>query len=186
MKRIIDILVSAIGLIILSPLLLIVTILVRIKLGSPILFKQQRPGLNCRLFTMFKFRTMISTTHDAQGNQLPDNRRLTPFGLWLRATSLDELPELLNVLGGQMSLVGPRPLMVKYLGRYTPEQNRRHEVKPGITGWAQINYGYGATIEDATEKLNYELFYIKNMSIWMDLMIVLRTVKIVLFGRGAR
>ena len=139
MKRLFDILIALILLILSGPLLLVVAVLVRIKLASPVLFKQESPGLHCKLFTMYKFRTMISRTHDAQGNQLPDDQRLTRFGLWLRATSLDELPELFNVLAGDMSLVGPRPLMVKYLDRYTPEQNRRHAVKPGITGWAQVN-----------------------------------------------
>ena len=173
MKRLLDILVSAIALVLLSPLLLIVALLVRIKLGSPVLFKQQRPGLSCKIFTMFKFRTMISATHDAQGNQLPDDKRLTPFGLWLRATSLDELPELFNVLTGDMSLVGPRPLMVKYLDRYTPEQNRRHEVKPGITGWAQVNGRNNMAWE---QKFDYDVWYVDHQSFWLDSKILWLTV----------
>jgi sugar transferase EpsL len=169
MKRLLDILISAIALLLLSPLLLIVAVLVRLKLGSPILFRQQRPGLNCRLFTMFKFRTMISQTHDDHGNQLPDDQRLTRFGLWLRATSLDELPELLNVLKGELSLVGPRPLMVKYLDRYTPQQNRRHEVKPGITGWAQVNGRNNMTWE---QKFEYDVWYVDHQSFWLDIKIL--------------
>ncbi|MDH4202562.1 MAG: sugar transferase [Phycisphaerae bacterium] len=169
MKRLFDILISLIVLILLSPLLLLVAVLVRIKLGSPVLFKQERPGLNCQIFTMYKFRTMLSTTRDAQGNPLPDDRRLTPFGLWLRATSLDELPELFNVLKGELSLVGPRPLMVKYLDRYTPQQNRRHEVKPGITGWAQVNGRNNMTWE---EKFDYDVWYVDHQSFWLDMKIL--------------
>ena len=168
MKRLFDILISGIALLLLSPLLLIVAVLVRIKLGSPVLFCQQRPGHNCQLFTMYKFRTMISKTHDQQGNQLPDDKRLPCFGVWLRATSLDELPELFNVLKGNMSLVGPRPLMVKYLDRYTPEQNRRHEAKPGITGWAQVNGRNNMTWE---EKFSYDVWYVDHQSFWLDMKI---------------
>ncbi|MHC5165725.1 MAG: sugar transferase [Planctomycetota bacterium] len=171
-KRILDVLVSGLALLLLSPVLLIIAVLVRIKLGSPVLFRQQRPGFNCQLFTIYKFRTMISKTHDAQGNQLPDDQRLTSFGLWLRATSLDELPELLNVLKGQLSLVGPRPLMVKYLGRYTPEQNRRHEVKPGITGWAQVNGRNNMTWE---QKFEYDVWYVDRQSFWLDMKILFLT-----------
>jgi sugar transferase EpsL len=169
MKRFLDILISAVALMLLSPILLTVAVLVRIKLGSPVLFRQQRPGLNCQLFTMFKFRTMISKTHDEQGVQLPDDKRLTRFGLWLRATSLDELPELFNVLKGELSLVGPRPLMVKYLDRYTPEQNRRHEVKPGITGWAQVNGRNNMTWE---QKFDYDVWYVDHQSFWLDIKIL--------------
>ena len=172
MKRLFDSVISFVALLLLSPVLLTVAILVRIKLGSPVLFRQQRPGLNCRLFTMFKFRTMISRTRDEQGNQLPDEKRLTRFGLWLRATSLDELPELLNVLGGQLSLVGPRPLMEKYLDRYTPQQNRRHAVKPGITGWAQVNGRNNMTWE---EKFDYDLWYVDHQSFWLDMKILAMT-----------
>ena len=165
--------ISVVALLLLSPLLLTVAVLVRIKLGSPILFRQQRPGLGCQLFTMFKFRTMISRTHDEGGGQLPDDKRLTHFGLWLRATSLDELPELFNVFKGELSLVGPRPLMVKYLDRYTPEQNRRHEVKPGITGWAQINGRNNMTWE---EKFEYDVWYVDHHSFWLDMKILWLTL----------
>ena len=173
LKRLLDILVSGLALLLLSPVLLVVAVLVRIKLGSPVVFRQQRPGLNCGLFTMFKFRTMISQTHDKQGVQLPDDKRLTPFGLWLRATSLDELPELFNVLKGELSLVGPRPLMVKYLDRYTPQQNRRHEVKPGITGWAQVNGRNNMTWE---QKFEYDVWYVDHQSLWLDIKILVMTV----------
>ena len=172
MKRFFDILFSATALLVLLPVLVVVAVLVRIKLGSPVLFKQQRPGLNCSLFTMYKFRTMISKTHDEQGDQLPDEKRLTRFGLWLRATSLDELPELFNVIKGDLSLVGPRPLMVKYLDRYTPEQNRRHEVKPGITGWAQVNGRNNMTWE---QKFEYDLWYVDHRSLWLDFKILFLT-----------
>ena len=171
-KRIFDVIVSLLLLILLSPVLVTVALLVRIKLGSPVLFKQQRPGHNCKLFTMVKFRTMTAKTHDEQGNQLPDEKRLTPFGLWLRATSLDELPELFNVLKGDISLVGPRPLMVKYLDRYTPEQNRRHEVKPGITGWAQVNGRNNMTWE---QKFEYDVWYVDHQSLWLDMKILALT-----------
>ena len=172
MKRFFDILFSATALLVLWPVLLVAAVLVRIKLGSPILFRQERPGLNCSLFTMYKFRTMISKTHDEQGDQLPDEKRLTRFGLWLRATSLDELPELFNVIKGDLSLVGPRPLMVKYLDRYTPEQNRRHEVKPGITGWAQVNGRNNMTWE---QKFEYDVWYVDHRSLWLDFKILFLT-----------
>ena len=171
-KRIVDITVSLAALLVSSPLLLVVALLVRIKLGSPVLFRQERPGLNCRLFAMYKFRTMVTRTHDEQGNILPDDKRLTPFGLWLRATSLDELPELFNVLKGDMSLVGPRPLMVKYLNRYTPQQNRRHDVKPGVTGWAQVNGRNNMTWE---QKFDYDVWYVDHQSFWLDLKILALT-----------
>ena len=173
MKRFLDILIAAVALVLLSPLLLIMAILIRIKLGSPVLFRQQRPGLNGQLFTLVKFRSMISRTHDEHGSALSDDKRLTPFGLWLRSTSLDELPELFNVLKGDMSLVGPRPLMVKYLDRYTPEQNRRHEVKPGITGWAQVNGRNNMTWE---EKFAYDVWYVDHQSVWLDIKILWLTL----------
>jgi sugar transferase EpsL len=181
MKRLFDILSALLFLILLSPLLLVTAVLVRFKLGSPVLFCQQRPGLNCRLFTIYKFRTMLSKTHDQQGNQLPDDRRLTPFGLWLRAASLDELPELLNVLNGDMSLVGPRPLMAKYLDRYTPQQNRRHEVKPGITGWAQVNGRNDMTWE---QKFDYDVWYVDHQSFGLDMKILWLTAWHVIARRG--
>lgn len=172
-KRLFDFIVALCALMALSPLLLMTAVLVRIKLGAPVLFWQQRPGLDCKLFTLYKFRTMLSKTHDENGTPLPDDRRLTPFGLWLRATSLDELPELFNVLKGQLSLVGPRPLMVKYLDRYTPQQNRRHEVKPGITGWAQINGRNNISWE---EKFDLDVWYVDHQSFWLDVKILFITV----------
>ena len=172
-KRLFECCAALAALILLSPVLLIVAVLVRFKLGSPVLFRQERPGLNCALFTMYKFRTMIAQTHDENGALLPDDKRLTPFGLWLRATSLDELPELFNVLNGDMSLVGPRPLMVKYLDRYTPDQNRRHEAKPGITGWAQINGRNNMTWE---QKFDYDVWYVDHQSFGLDMKILALTV----------
>jgi sugar transferase EpsL len=173
LKRIVDFLTALTALILLSPVLLIVAVLVRLKLGSPVLFCQQRPGHNGKLFTIYKFRTMISKTHDPKGSILPDDKRLPPFGLWLRATSLDELPELFNVLKGDMSIVGPRPLMTKYLDRYTPQQVRRHEVKPGITGWAQINGRNNITWE---EKFQLDVWYVDHGSLWLDAKIFLKTL----------
>ena len=172
MKRLFDFCAALVALIVLLPVFAAVAMLVRIKLGSPVLFCQQRPGLHGRLFTMYKFRTMIARTHDAQGHLLPDDKRLTPFGLWLRAVSLDELPELFNVLKGDMSLVGPRPLMAKYLDRYTPEQNRRHEVKPGITGWAQVNGRNNMTWE---QKFACDVWYVDHRTFGLDLKILALT-----------
>jgi len=168
-KRVFDFSAALAALVVLWPVMLAAALLVRIKLGSPALFRQERPGLGCRIFTMYKFRTMIARTHDEHGNILPDEARLTPFGKWLRATSLDELPELFNVLKGDMSLVGPRPLMVKYLERYTPEQNRRHEVKPGLTGWAQIHGRNNLTWE---QKFAYDVWYVDHRSFWLDVKIL--------------
>jgi len=176
-KRIFDFFAALAALILLSPVLLVVAVLVRLKLGSPVLFRQHRPGHKSRLFTIFKFRTMISKTHDENGNILPDDKRLPPFGLWLRATSLDELPELFNVLKGDMSIVGPRPLMAKYLDRYTPQQARRHEVKPGITGWAQINGRNNITWE---EKFQMDVWYVDHWSLWLDIKILLKTLWLVI------
>ena len=152
-------------------------ILVRLKLGSPVLFCQQRPGLNGKAFTIFKFRTMINKQYDKSGNIIADSQRLTKFGQFLRDMSLDELPEFFNVLKGDMSLVGPRPLMMKYLDRYTPQQARRHEVKPGITGWAQINGRNNITWE---EKFELDVWYVDNWSIWLDLKILFKTIMAVL------
>jgi sugar transferase EpsL len=177
LKRTIDFITALLALILLSPVLLVVAVSVRLRLGSPILFRQQRPGQGGKLFTIYKFRTMISTTHDKNGNILPDDKRLPPFGLWLRAVSLDELPELLNVLKGDMSLVGPRPLMTKYLDRYTPQQARRHEVKPGITGWAQINGRNNITWE---EKFELDVWYVDHGSLWLDAKILLKTLWLVI------
>ena len=172
LKRIQDFIAAFIAIVLLSPMWLIVALLVRLKLGGPVLFRQQRPGLKGKLFTIYKFRTMISKTCDGNGNILPDDKRLTPFGLWLRSTSLDELPELFNVLKGNMSLVGPRPLMTKYLNRYTPTQARRHEVKPGITGWAQIHGRNNITWE---EKFEMDVWYVDHWSLWLDMKILFCT-----------
>jgi sugar transferase EpsL len=171
-KRTFDILISAAALLVLSPLLGLLALLVRFKLGTPMLFCQQRPGLNSRPFSMYKFRTMTDA-RDVTGTLLPDTERLTRFGRFLRSTSLDELPELWNVLKGEMSLVGPRPLLMHYLPLYTPEQVRRHEVRPGITGWAQVN---GRNAISWEEKFALDVWYVDNVSLWLDLKIILLTV----------
>ena len=160
------------GLILISPILLIVMVLVRIFHGSPILFSQVRPGYRGDLFTVYKFRTMTDQ-RDASGNLLPDEKRLTGLGRFLRATSLDELPELLLVMRGQMSLVGPRPLLVQYLERYSSEQARRHDVLPGITGWAQINGRNALTWED---KFHLDVWYVDTWSLWLDIKILVLTL----------
>jgi lipopolysaccharide/colanic/teichoic acid biosynthesis glycosyltransferase len=171
-KRLLDITLALLALVIASPIMLVVALMVRFKLGSPVLFKQQRPGLRQKPFTLLKFRTM-QDARDEQGNLLRDSKRLTPFGRLLRSTSLDELPELLNVLRGDMSLVGPRPLLMQYLGRYTPEQLRRHDVKPGITGWAQVN---GRNAISWEEKFRYDTWYVRNFSLALDLRVLWRTL----------
>lgn len=163
-----------------SPVGLVVGALVRRRLGRPVLFRQQRAGRDARPFTLVKFRTM-SDALDAQGRLLPDEQRLDSFGSWLRSTSLDELPELWNVLRGDMSLVGPRPLPVHYLPRYTEEERRRHEVRPGITGWAQVNGRNTTTWE---ERLALDLWYVAHRSLWLDLRILARTAKLVLRREG--
>jgi len=171
LKRLFD-LSAAIGFgIVLSPLMLLIGILVAIFLGRPIFFRQQRPGLNGRLFTLLKFRTMKDTTAPC-GTLLSDEERLTAFGRLLRSTSLDELPELINVLCGEMSIVGPRPLLVRYLPRYSTIQMRRHEVLPGITGWAQIN---GRNTVAWDQKFAMDVWYVDNQSLWLDLKIVVIT-----------
>jgi sugar transferase EpsL len=170
-KRFFDFSLSLCALVILGPVLVLVAAFVRLRLGTPILFRQQRPGLHGIPFTIYKFRTMTDA-RDALGNLLPDVDRLTPFGRFLRSTSLDELPELLNVLKGEMSLVGPRPLLMQYLDRYTPTQMRRHEVKPGITGWAQIN-GRNAISWD--KRLALDVWYVDHWSIRFDIRILLLT-----------
>lgn len=180
LKRGVDIVGSSLMLLILSPLMLVLALLVWRKMGRPILFRQVRPGLHGKPFVMYKFRTMTDA-RDAQGNLLPDSERLTPFGKWLRATSLDELPELFNVLKGDMSLVGPRPLLMEYLDRYTPEQARRHEVKPGITGWAQI---HGRNALSWEEKFKLDVWYVDHWSLWLDFKILWRTLWIVLKREG--
>lgn len=172
-KRMLDFILSLIALIILSPILLIVAILVRIKLGNPIIFKQQRPGKNEKIFTLYKFRTMTDKK-DENGNLLPDSERLTKFGKLLRSTSLDELPELINILKGDMAIVGPRPLLVEYLPYYTEEEKHRHDVRPGLTGLAQVN---GRNSISWEEKFKYDVQYVKKITFLGDLKIILKTVK---------
>lgn len=179
-KRCLDFLLSLAALIILSPVLLLVAILVRCKLGSPILFKQKRPGLNEKIFCMYKFRTMTDAK-DADGNLLPDEVRLTKFGKLLRSTSLDELPELFNILKGDMAIVGPRPLLVQYLSRYNERQHHRHDVRPGFTGLAQVN---GRNSISWQEKFEWDVRYVENVSFLMDLRIIAKTVKVVLKRDG--
>lgn len=157
-----------------------VSLLVGLTLGRPVLFRQPRPGRHGHIFRLLKFRTMTDA-RDEQGHPLPDARRLTPFGRWLRSSSLDELPELLNVLKGDMSLVGPRPLLVQYLGRYTPEQARRHEVPPGLTGWAQVN---GRNALSWEEKFRLDVWYVDHRSLWLDLRILALTAWKVLRREG--
>jgi len=171
-KRLFDFFLSLLMLILLSPVMLIIALLVRVRLGKPVLFSQERPGRHGQLFRLYKFRTMRDL-FDTEGKPLPDEERLTPFGHFLRASSLDELPELINVLKGEMSLVGPRPLLVAYLDRYTPEQARRHEVLPGITGWAQVNGRNALSWED---KFRLDVWYVDNQSLWLDLKILFLTL----------
>lgn len=179
-KRLIDLTVAGLGLALLSPVLLVLAILVRFKLGAPVLFRQLRPGLNSAPFTLRKFRSMTDQRDD-NGALLPDARRLTAFGRWLRSTSLDELPELWNVLKGEMSLVGPRPLRLEYLEHYTPEQARRHEVRPGITGLAQVTGRNGQSWE---ERFSLDVWYVDHCSLKLDLYIIWRTVRVVLRREG--
>lgn len=171
-KRIIDLICSGAALILLSPLLLITAVLVRIKLGSPVIFKQERPGLHEKSFYLYKFRSMTDA-RDENGNLLPDEDRLPAFGRKLRSTSLDELPELWNIFKGDMSIVGPRPLLVAYLPYYTDEEAHRHDVRPGLTGWAQVN-GRNVTVWD--ERLRQDLYYVQNCSLKLDIKIILMTV----------
>ena len=172
LKRLFDLLASALLLILLSPLLLILALLVRFKLGRPVLFSQERPGLRGHPFKLYKFRSMRDA-YDDSGKPLPDEQRLTPFGRFLRSSSLDELPELFNVLKGEMSLVGPRPLLTAYLERYTPDQARRHEVLPGITGWAQVN---GRNALSWEEKFELDVWYVNHQSLWLDIKILFITL----------
>jgi sugar transferase EpsL len=180
LKRIFDITVAGLLLLLLAPVLIIVALSVCIFLGRPVFFRQMRPGLNGTPFRMIKFRTMRDA-RDAQGNLLPDTERLTRFGRLLRATSLDELPELINVLKGDMSLVGPRPLLMQYLERYTPEQARRHEVRPGITGLAQVN---GRNTISWEERFKLDVWYVDHRSFWLDLKIIAKTLLKVLRSEG--
>ncbi len=180
MKRLVDVVVSSIGLIVLLPIIFLVGAVIWWKMGRPMLFTQTRPGLHGAPFTMVKFRTMLNS-RDKSGEVLPDAERLTSFGRFLRSSSLDELPELWNVLKGDMSLVGPRPLLMEYLPRYSPEQARRHEVKPGITGWAQVN---GRNALSWEEKFKLDVWYVDNRTFWLDVKVLLLTLHAVLMRRG--
>lgn len=179
-KRFMDFLIAALSIIIFSPLLIILAILVRVKLGGPVIFKQERPGLNGKVFKLYKFRTM-SDAKDENGNLLDDEYRLTSFGKKLRSTSLDELPELYNILKGDMSIVGPRPLLVKYLPLYNDEQKRRHDVRPGLTGLAQVS---GRNAITWTEKFNKDIEYVDNVSLGLDISIFFKTIYCVLKKEG--
>lgn len=174
-KRLLDIIISLTALVILSPVLLIVAVLVRTKLGSPVIFHQDRPGYHEKVFKLCKFRSMTDA-RDENGNLLPDEVRLTKFGKALRATSLDELPELWNILKGDMSLIGPRPLLVKYLPLYNEFQRHRHDVKPGLTGWAQVN---GRNTISWEQRFEYDVYYVNHISFWMDVKILFQTVAVV-------
>ncbi|MEZ7172927.1 sugar transferase [Sporosarcina sp. OR05] len=180
MKRIFDIVVSLIALIILSPIIGVTALLIRSKIGSPVLFKQQRPGLNEKSFHVYKFRSMTDE-RDSEGELLPDDVRLTSFGKLLRKLSLDELPQLLNVLKGDMSFVGPRPLLMEYLPLYNERQARRHKVRPGITGWAQVN---GRNAISWEEKFELDVWYVENRSFWLDIKILFMTVLKVFKSEG--
>ncbi|WP_235040392.1 sugar transferase [Vreelandella profundi] len=179
-KRFFDIIASLIALILLSPVIVIIAWKISRKMSTPVLFRQLRPGLNGVPFQMVKFRTMKDVV-DSSGNTLPDSERLTSFGYFLRSSSLDEIPELWNVLKGDMSLVGPRPLLIEYLPLYSPEQYRRHQVRPGVTGWAQINGRNAISWED---KFKLDVWYIDNRSLWLDVKILFLTVKKVLDRDG--
>lgn len=179
-KRPMDFILSLIAIIVLSPVFLIIAILVRINLGSPVIFKQKRPGLNEKIFTMYKFRTMTDE-RDEKGELLPDSERITKFGKFLRSTSLDELPELFNILKGDMSIVGPRPLLVEYLPLYNDFQRRRHEVRPGLSGLAQIN---GRNAISWKEKFKLDVEYVDNITFVGDWKIILLTIKKVLIREG--
>ncbi|OKY73767.1 MAG: sugar transferase [Desulfobulbaceae bacterium DB1] len=180
LKRFFDCTVSLAGLVILSPVVAVIALLIRWKLGTPVLFRQLRPGLYGKSFEMVKFRTMRDAM-DTHGNLLPDELRMTMFGSVLRAASLDELPELWNVLKGEMSLVGPRPLLMEYLPLYSPEQARRHEVRPGITGWAQVN---GRNTLSWDERFKLDVWYVDNRSLWLDIKILWLTIRKVLVREG--
>ncbi|MBF8795128.1 sugar transferase [Pseudomonas monteilii] len=173
MKRVIDFTGALIGLTLLSPVILVVAVLIKRRLGGPVLFRQIRPGLGGKPFEMIKFRTMRDA-YDSNGVPLPDSQRMTPFGSFLRSSSLDELPELWNVLKGDMSLVGPRPLLMEYLPLYNERQYRRHKVRPGVTGWAQIN---GRNALGWPEKFELDVWYVENRSLWLDIKIIALTVK---------
>lgn len=180
MKRLIDFAGALIGLIVLSPVILVVAVLIKRRLGGPVLFRQVRPGLGGRPFEMIKFRTMRDAS-DSHGVPLPDSQRMTPFGSFLRSSSLDELPELWNVLKGEMSLVGPRPLLMEYLPLYNERQYLRHKVRPGVTGWAQIN---GRNALSWPEKFELDVWYVENLSLWLDIKILALTIKKVVKKEG--
>ena len=180
LKRLFDLILSIVGLLFLLPVIALIVLLVRLKIGSPIFFEQRRPGLNGEIFKLVKFKTMTNE-RDKNGNLLSDEIRLTKFGKFLRSTSLDELPGLWNVLKGDMSLVGPRPLLVEYLPLYSEKQSRRHEVRPGITGWAQVN---GRNAISWNEKFELDLWYVDNQSIWLDVKILWLTLKKVIRREG--
>lgn len=180
LKRPMDYILALFAIIFLSPVLLIIALLVRIKLGSPIIFKQKRPGLNEKIFTLYKFRSMTDEK-DEKGELLPDEIRLTKFGRFLRSTSLDELPELFNILKGDMSIIGPRPLLVQYLPLYNEHQKRRHEVRPGLSGWAQVN---GRNAISWEEKFDFDIEYVDHVSFILDCKIVFMTIKKVLKREG--
>lgn len=171
-KRVLDFICSLIGLILLSPVFLVVAILVKTKLGSPVIFKQKRPGKDEKIFTLYKFRTMTDE-RDSEGNLLPDEVRLTKFGKFLRSTSLDELPELINILKGEMSIVGPRPLAVQYLPYYTEEERHRHDIRPGLTGWAQVN---GRNNLNWDERFKLDIEYVNKISLSFDIKIIIKTI----------
>lgn len=182
MKRPFDLFVACFGLVVMSPVILLAALLVRMKLGSPVFFKQQRPGLHATSFYIVKFRTMTNQT-DSEGRLLPDDVRLTALGAWLRKLSIDELPQLFNVLKGDLSLVGPRPLLMEYIPLYTQDHARRHDVKPGITGWAQVN---GRNAIRWEEKFNLDIWYVDHQSFWLDLKIIGSTLIKVLRHEGIR
>lgn len=179
-KRVMDFLISLLSIVIFSPILIVLAILVRVKLGGPVIFKQERPGLNGKVFKLYKFRTMTDAS-DEDGNLLDDEYRLTSFGKKLRSTSLDELPELYNILKGDMSIVGPRPLLVKYLPLYSKEQQRRHDVRPGLTGLAQVS---GRNAITWTEKFEKDIEYVDNVSLGLDISIFFKTISCVLKREG--
>ena len=179
-KRLLDIVLSGAALVVLSPVLLITAVLVRIKLGSPVIFTQERPGKDEKVFKLHKFRSMTDA-RDANGNLLPDKERLTRFGAKLRSLSIDELPELWDIFRGKMSIVGPRPLLVKYLPLYNEEQRHRHDVRPGLTGWAQV---HGRNLTSWEERFEYDVEYIKNISFALDVKIILMTVRCVFAREG--
>jgi len=179
-KRALDLILTIPALIVLVPVMLVIAVLVRVRLGGPVIFRQQRPGLHGVPFEIMKFRTMTDA-RDAHGNLLPDEQRMHPFGQWLRSTSLDELPELLLVLNGTLSLVGPRPLLMRYLPRYTSEQMRRHNAVPGITGWAQIN---GRNAISWNDKFALDVWYVDQVSLWLDLKIIALTIGTIIAREG--